>query len=198
MRMSRTTRNASPGGRGLGVSEGVPPVPPVDTTWVASRAQAKELVKAHRRAIESEHEEHVKRRRGASGSADHPFGSLGKSVHSSTVLEEQQQRLNDSPVQQPEEISEEEVLTGAALRERLAALGTTVQLERRFARGEKQGKIWNRSIDTTGKGGTSTPDSRAEMIDKFFDPEGEEKARSDSQKPPAPPKKDVFGRPISE
>lgn len=198
MRMSRTTRNASPGGVRLGVAEDVPPVPPVDTTWVASRAQAKELVKAHRRAIESEHEESVKRRRGASASTDHPFGTLGKSVHSTTVLDEQQQRSNDSPVQQPEETSEEEVLTGAALRERLAALGTTVQLERRFARGEKQEKSWNRSIDATRNGGSSAPDSRAEMLDKFFDPEGEEKARSDSQKPPAPPKKDVFGRPVSE
>jgi hypothetical protein len=113
-------------------------------------------------------------------------------------LDEQQQRSNESPVQQPEEGSEEEVLSGAALRERLAALGTTVQLERRFARGEKQGKSWNRSIDATGRGGSSIGDSRAEMLDKFFDPEGEEKARSDSQKPPAPPKKDVFGRPISE
>ena len=99
---------------------------------------------------------------------------------------------------QPEESSEEEALSGAALRERLAALGTTVQLERRFARGERQGQIWNRSIDATGRSGSSTGDSRAEMLDKYFDPEADEKARSDSQKPLAPPKKDVFGRPISE
>jgi len=181
------------------VSEGVPPVPPVDTAWVASRAQAKELVKAHRRAIESEHEERVKRRRGASASTDHPFGSLGKSVHSSTALDEQQQpSSNESPVQPPEQGSEEEALSGAALRERLAALGTTVQLERRFARGEKQEKSWNKSIDATGKVGSYIPDSRAEMLDRYFDPEGEEKARSDNQKPLAPPKKDVFGRPVSE
>ena len=191
-------RNSSPGVRSLGVPESIPPVPPVDATWVASRAQAKELVEAHRRAIESEHEERVKRKRGPSGSADHPVGSLGKSMHSPTVLDEQRQRSNESPVQQSEAGSGEEVLSGAALRERLAALGTTVQLERRFARGEKQGKIWNRSIDATERGGYSTGDSRAEMLDKFFDPEGEEKTRSDSQKIAAPPKKDVFGRPISE
>jgi len=180
------------------MSEGVPPVPPVDTTWVASRAQAKGLVEAHRRAIESEHEERVKRKRGASSSTDHPFGSLGKSVHSQTGLDEQQRQLNESPVQQPEEASEEEALSGAALREHLAALGTTVQLERRFARGEKQGKSWNRSIDATSSAGSFVGDSRSVLLDKFFDPEGEEKARSDSQKAPGPPKKDVFGRPISE
>jgi hypothetical protein len=191
-------RNSSPGGRGLAVSEGIPPVPPVDTAWVASRAQAKELVEAHRRAIESEHEERVKRKRGPSESTDHPFGSLVESVHSPTVLDEQWQPSNESPVQQSEAGSGEEVLSGAALRERLAALGTTVQLERRFARGEKQGKSWNRSIDATGRVGYSIGDSRAEMLDKLLDPEGDEKARSDSQKLPAPPKKDLFGRPISE
>ena len=195
MRRSRPTRNSSPGGRGLRASEGVPPVPPVDTTWVASRAQAKELVEAHRRAIESEHEERVKRRHGTNGSTGHPFGSLGKTMQSPIVLHEQHQRSNESPLQKPEEGSEEEVLSGAALRERLAALGTTVQLERRFARGEKQGKSWNRSIDATGRGECSIEDSRAEMLDKYFDPEGEEKA---SHKMAAPARKDVFGRPISE
>jgi len=191
-------RNSSPSGRGVGVSEIIPPVPPVDTAWVASRAQAKELVEARRRAIESEHEERVKRKRGPSGSNDHLFGSLGKSMHSPTVLDEQRQPLNESPVPESEAGSEEEVLSAAALREQLAALGTTVQLERRFARGEKQGKIWNRSIDATGRDGYSIGDSRAEMLDKLLDPEGEEKARSDSQKLAPPPKKDLFGRPISE
>lgn len=116
---------------------------------------------------------------------------------SPTVLDEQQQPPNEPPEQQSEEGSGEVVLSGAALRERLAALGTTVQLERRFLRGEKQGKIWNRSIDATA-GGCSIGESRAELLGKFFDPEGEERALSDTQKLAAPPKKDVFGRPISK
>ena len=199
-------RNSSPGGRGLRVSEGIPPVPPIDTTWVASLAQAKELVEAHRRAIESELEERAKRKRAASGSTDHLLGSLGKSMHPPTVLDEQRQRSNEPPEQpeqpeQPERQSEggsgEVVLSGAALREHLAALGTTVQLERRFAKGEKQGQSWKRSIDATREP-YSIGDSRAELLGKYFDPEGEEKALSDSQKMAAPPKKDVFGRPISK
>jgi hypothetical protein len=114
-------------------------------------------------------------------------------VYSPSILDEPQ-RPNESPVPQSEEGSGEETLSGTILRERLAALGTSVQLEKRFARGEKQGKSWNKSIDATARDG----DSRTEMLEKFFDPELEDQARPDSKKTTAPPKKDVFGRPISE
>jgi hypothetical protein len=96
------------------------------------------------------------------------------------------------------------------LREKLAALGETVQIERRFARGEQQAKRWNREsgledglsvgFEDTDRGVAASMGAsvltRNEMLAGYL---GQRDAvEVERVKMPSTPKRDVFGRPVSE
>lgn len=172
---------------GLGITNfELQPISSTEMGWVSSRAQARELVEAQRRAIEMEHEQLRARKRAASASSDHP--SIGKTMPPAAL-----------PV---EEEAVEAQVSSMTLRERLAALGQTVQIERRFARGEKQGQNWHSPADdesneghqplegTLGITGPLGSRNRQESLDKV--PDSDIEGRKSSQL-----KRDVFGRPIS-
>jgi hypothetical protein len=96
-----------------------------------------------------------------------------------------------------------------ALREKLAALGETVQIERRFARGEQQAKRWNREsgledgiavgfedADRMAASMGASVVTRNEMLAGYLGQR--DVVEVERVKMPSTPKRDVFGRPVSE
>jgi len=226
---------------------GVGLLPLSDGRVISSRAQASELVEAHKRAIQSslEQRERARKMMGGTPSRGHasplpePSAIDLAPATTTTITGESQEKENgntngnlnvngngSSPNPDTEEdegdesFGEEDI---NALREKLAALGESVQIERTFAKREQLTRRWNResgveeggveeSVGTVtgaatgglGIGPASLGASvlaRNEMLDGYLR-QGVQLpgSVSDSEKVKraVTPVRDVFGRPVSE
>jgi hypothetical protein len=173
------------------------------------------LVEAHKKAIQSIHEQRIRARRMAGGASSRGHASpLAETAPTELPAPADVQDTNgSSPTPETDDgntsLEEEDV---TSLREKLAALGESVQIERTFAKREQQARRWNRESGLEGSveesNGTVTGSgvgpasmgvsvlARNEMLDGYLrqgGPSDSEKVRRG-----ATPKRDVFGRPVSE
>jgi hypothetical protein len=181
---------------------------------ISSRQQAMELIEAQKRAIRDDMEAKMKARRLASASShrtlDSPLSATTTGVPDTPLTPAGATVSEEGPVDDDEDLSMgEEDMT--SLRERLAQLGESVQMERRFARGEQQAKRWNREsgleegnyddhLSEMDRMGTTpmvnSVITRSEMLDGYLR-KGETSETEKVRRPPTP-KRDVFGRPVSK
>ena len=214
----------SPGAGQPGTQEyygpnGIGMLPLSDGRFISSRAQASELVEAHKKAIQSSHEQRARARKmtNTSSTRGHTSPLSDSPYVEAAVAADGDANNGSSPNQDTEDGNtslEEEDIT--SLREKLAALGETVQIERKLAKREQQARRWNRESAQedeiaatymgeserigTGFGPASSMGAsvlaRNEMLEEYL--RTGEPSESEKVKRVATPKRDVFGRPVSE
>ncbi|KAG8774125.1 hypothetical protein FRC15_001545, partial [Serendipita sp. 397] len=193
----------------------------IDGVVISSRAQAVELAEAQKRAIQIEHKERLKARRLASASSHRnqssPMRDAAKNGGNLASVDGQERKVkgnstpnadsDDSDVPMGEEELED-------FREKLAALGETVQMERKFAKGEQQARKWYRdsALDDGSTEGALETDmdrmggpasmgvsmlSRTELLEGYLRQGSPVPVETEVVKRPTTPKRDVFGRPVT-
>lgn len=200
---------ASPGYAGIADYNinGSIPMSFIDPRQVSTRAQAAELVEAHARVIQTEYEQRQKAKRLASNSSHKNTASpLGNTRSRSATTDTKGTGPSESD---GDDMLEEE--DRSALRERLAALGESLHMERVLARNEQLAKRFHRESaadDGSTEGGDHEPidrmvpssmgpstNMRAEMLEGYL--RKGEASDTEKVKRPVTPKRDVFGRPVT-